>query len=238
MKKRMSAAGLGLQLTFRPVMFVIVFWSAIQLWCFFQSKPYWIHESYVNPMAFEDILDNQGIYFYGKSSFLMILAATLIIPKNKAAYTLRRLRISEKELTAGWALVFSGYYLVSWAVQLLLTMGMFRAYAGTAGLDALDYFQASYRSRYLHLLLPLGEPWGYIRNGMICLGWGTMGALIGRHCRHGAKPYMVIAPVILTLMFLPGEMASQTADIWFCVLMVLLVSLQRWMIREVERDED
>ena len=238
MKKRMSGAALGLRLTFWPVIGVILAWSGLQVWGFMRSEYFWAAESYVNPMAFEDILDNQDVFFYGKLSFLMILGMTLIAPKNKASYTLRRLRISERELTVGWALVFSGYYLLSWAVQLGLTMILFRIYGKRVEVEAMDYFLACYRGRYLHLLLPLGEPWGYARNIVMCLGWGSMGALTGRYCRHGGKPFMAVALVILTLMFLPGEMASRITDIWFCVLMIVLVCVQILMIREVERNED
>ena len=234
----MSSAALGLRLTFWPVMAVILMCSALQVWSFFRSEYLWIQENYVNPLNFEDVLDNLRVAHHGKFSFLLILSMTLIAPRNKASYTLRRLRISENEVTVQWALLFSGYYLLSWAVQLLLSMVLFRIYAQATGLEALDYFLACYRSRYLHLLLPLGEPWGYVRNVFICLGWGTMGALIGRYCRHGGKPFMVVALVILTLIFLPAEMASQTGDIGVCVLMTILVVVQICMIREVERNEN
>ena len=238
MKKRMSSAALGLRMTFWPVMAVIVIFSAMQLWSFWRTEIYWIEDVYSPQMAFEEILDGQRVAYHGKFSFMMILSMTLIAPRNKASYTLRRLRISENEVTVQWALLFSGYYLISWAVQLLLTMYMFRAYAPVAELEPLDYFLAVYRSRYLRILLPLGEPWGYVRNVLICLGWGTMGSLVGRYARHGGKPFMGIALVILTVMFLPADMASQITDIWFCVLMAVLVVIQICMIREVERNED
>ena len=238
MKKHMSSAALALRMTFRPVLAVLVIWSGLQLWSFFRSEAFWTVANYSSPMAFEDILDNHRVFFYGKVSFLMILYMTLVIPKNKACYTLRRLRISEGALTFGWGLVFSGYYLLSWALQLLLTMGMFRIYAQAAGLEALDYFRACYRGRYLHLLMPLGEPWGYVRNTMICLGWGFMGALTGHYSRHGGKPFLLVALVILTALFLPANMASQASDIVFCVIMGILVAVQLWLIREVERNED
>lgn len=238
MKKRMSGAGLALQLTFWPVVAVILVWSVFQIKSFFQSESFWIYGEYAQQMAFEDVLDNHRIFFYGKLSFLMIFAMTLVAPRNQASYTLRRLRISENELTLSWALVFSGYYLLSWAVQLGLTMGMFRCFSSVTNLEAMDYFLACYRGRYLHLLLPLGEPWGYVRNIVMCLGWGSMGALIGRYSRHGGKPFMAVALIIVTLFFLPADMASQTGDIWFCACTVLLAAIQVYLIREAERDED
>lgn len=238
MKKRMSGAALALRLTFWPVAAVILVGSVLQIWSFFRSECFWVYDSYSNSMAFEDVLDNHQVSFYGKFSFLMIFSMTLIAPRNKAAYTLRRLRISENELTLSWALIFSGYYLLSWAVQLGLTMGMFRCFSSVTNLEAMDYFLACYRGRYLHLLLPLGEPWGYARNIVMCLGWGSMGALIGRYCRHGGKPFMAVALIIVTLFFLPTDMASQTGDIWFCACTVLLAAIQVYLIWEAERDED
>lgn len=238
MKKRMSAAALGLQLTFWPVMAAIVMCSVLQVLCFFHSDYLWTQESYVNHTAFEWILDQERVGFYGKFGFLMILSMTLIAPRNKAAYTLRRLRISENELTLQWALLFSGYYLISWMVQLLLSMVFFRIFAGATGMDAMDYFLAVYRSSYLRCLLPLGEPWGYVRNVCFCLGWGAMGALVGRYCRHGGKPFMVIALVLVTLFFQPLGMAEQSRDIALCLFTALAVAVQVVLIREVERDEN
>jgi hypothetical protein len=238
MKKRMSGAALALQQTFWPVMAVIVVWSVLQGWSFLRSDVFWIQEYYDSPMAFEDVLGNHRVAWFGKFSFLMIFSMTLVVPKNKATYTLQRLRISENELTLGWALIFSGYYLLSWAVQLGLTVGMFRVFSNTVNQEAMDYFLACYRSRYLHLLLPLGEPWGYVRNIVICLGWGAMGALVSRYSRHGRKPIMAIALIVMTLSFLPQEMASRTLDQWLCGLTVIMIVIQCLMIREVERNED
>lgn len=238
MKKRMSSAALGLQLTFWPVMAAIAMCSAFQLWSFFRTEYLWEMDGYVNYLTFEELLDNHRVAYHGKSSFLLILGMILIAPKNKACYTLQRLRISENELTAQWALLFAGYFLLSWAVQLGLCMVLFRIYANAVGLKAMDFFLASYRSRYLHLLLPLGENWGYGRNVLLCLGWGTMGALTGRYLRHGGKPFMAIALVIGTLMFLPSDMASEPGDIILSVVLVLAAAIQLYLIREVERNED
>lgn len=238
MKKRMSGAALALQLTFWPVMAVILIWSALQVWSFLRSECFWVVESYANPMAFEDVLDNHRVAWFGKFSFLMIFSMTLVVPKNKATYTLQRLRISENELTISWAMVFSGYYLLSWAVQLGLCVGMFRSFAEVTNLEAMDFFLACYRGRYLHLLLPLGEPWGYARNIAICFGWGAMGALVSRYSRHGGKPFMAIALIVMTQAFLPPEMASRTLDQWLCGLTVIMIVIQCLMIREVERNED
>ena len=99
MKKRMSSAALGLRMTFWPVMAVIVIFSAMQLWSFWRTEIYWIKDVYSPQMAFEEILDGQRVAYHGKFSFMMILSMTLIAPRNKASYTLRRLRISENEVT-------------------------------------------------------------------------------------------------------------------------------------------
>lgn len=243
MKKRMSAAALGLRLTALWAAIVILLTAAVQLGLFWRMKYVWGDPDSMNYhiWGFEWILDGKKIALAGKMSWPALLAA-VVMPccsgRNKAVYTLRRLRISENGVTFDWAALFSGYFLLSWAAQLAVVIGMFRLYAGNSGWNAMDLFLTAYRSAYFHTLLPLSEPWGYARNIVLCLSWGTMGSLLARYMRHGGKPFLAVAMVILGGFFLPGEMASASGDIWCCLLMTVLVCIQVWLIREVEAYED
>lgn len=243
MKKRMSAAALGLRLTALWAIGAIVLAAAVQMGLFWQTNYIWSDPDSVNyhSIGFEWLLDNEYVALAGKLSWLAVLAA-VVLPccsgRNKAVYTLRRLRVSEKEVTFDWALLFSGYFLLSWAAQLAAVLGMFWLYFNNFAHDPMDLFLASYRSAYFHTLLPLAEPWGYGRNILLCLGWGIMGSLIARYMRHGGKPFMVVAMVFAAGFTLPMEMASITGDVLCSFLMIAMVCVQLWLIREVEKNED
>lgn len=239
MKKRLSAAGLGLRLTAAPVAAVILAASLLQIWSFYRTEYLWSGE--LGNAGFEWILDEEGVGLWGKLSFIGILVVTVgrtCSARNRASYTLRRLRIREGEVTFLWAVIFSGYFLVSWAVQLGLVLWMYVQYAAQVGTDGIGLFAASYRSAYFHLLLPLEETLGYLRNILICVGWGGMGAMMARYMRHGGKPFMAVALILVTGFFLPGEMASMSTDIVLCVAICAMVIVHILINRGWGRDED
>lgn len=169
MKKRTSVSALGLRLTLWPVIGIVLLCAGLQYAVYLRTMVQWDSSSYI---SFEWLLDHEGIYTLGKCSFLLILLVTLIAPRNQARYTLARLRISEGEIALHWSLVFAGWYLLSWAAQLLTVLLLFRQFAPLAELEPLDFFLACYRSRYLRCLLPLGSGWALARTILLCLGWG------------------------------------------------------------------
>lgn len=235
MKKRTSVSALGLRLTLWPVIGIVLLCAGLQYAVYLRTMVQWDSSSYI---SFEWLLDHEGIYTLGKCSFLLILLVTLIAPRNQARYTLARLRISEGEIALHWSLVFAGWYLLSWAAQLLTVLLLFRQFAPLAELEPLDFFLACYRSRYLRCLLPLGSGWALARTILLCLGWGATGALTGLYTRHGGKPYMALILVIVTIVLLPLDMASLARDVWMCIEMLTLVILQIFQIRKEMRNED
>ena len=242
MRKRASVVGLGLRMTVVPVCAVILAASLLQVWLFLRTDYIWVNPEHAwSAYSFEYILDEQMVGNVGKLSFLGIMCVLVLRcsqQKGKFSYTLRRLRIRENEITAIWLLVFSGYFLISWAVQLGLVLWMFTQYATAADWGKIDLFVASYRSAYFHTLLPLSEPWGWWRNAMLCLSWGTMGALICRYMRHGGKPFMALMLVGASVVAMPSDVATKVNDIISIILLVGVVIVQIVLTLEVERNED
>lgn len=241
MRKRASAAALGIRLTAMPVFAAILVASILQVVAFLVSQTYWTSEVYDWAYSFDMILEEKFVAFTGKMSFLGIMAVlgvTAGSAKSRIGYTIRRLRIGENELTGIWALIFSGYFLISWGVQLALVLGMLARYAQVTGWGAMELFTSSFRSDYFHMLLPLAEPLGYVRNVFLCLGWGTMGALLGRSARHGGKIHMAFALIVISAVLLIPEVATASADVMLCVAMVVIILVQTTMIKGVEQNED
>lgn len=235
MKKRMSVSALGVRLTLWPVVYILVLCTGLQWAAYFRTVIQWANEGY---QVFQWLLDHQWVDFWGKMSFPLILAVTLLAPRHQSRYTLSRLRLCQWELTARWALVFSGWFFLSWAVQLLTVMGMFRLFAPVMELEPMDFFLACYSSRYLRCLLPMGSGWAFARNILMCLSWGMTGALTGLYTRCGGKPFMALVVAIGTLVLLPSGVASLTGDVWMCIVMLALVAAQIAMAREVTRNAD
>lgn len=242
MRKRLIAAGLGLRLTSIWAAGIILLTSAVQVWLFLRTEYLWsdMADNW-NIQSFEWVLDEEGIALVGKLSFVLLLGA-VVLPcasvRNRNAYTLRRLRIGENQVTAIWALIFSGYFLISWAVQLGVVLWMASCYARVAGMGVMDLFVAAYRSTYFHTLLPLAEIWGYVRNGVICLSWGAMGSLIARYVRHGGKSFLAVGMVVLTGWLLPTDMATAGNDIMLSVLLLAMVGLQIYLMVGGGANED
>lgn len=241
MRKRASAASLGIRLTALPVFAAILIASILQVAAFVVSKPYWTSELHDWAYSFDMILEEESVAFHGKLSFIWIMAAlgaTAGSAKSRIGYTVRRLRISENELTVIWALIFSGYFLISWGVQLALVLGMFARYAQVTGWGAMELFTSSFRSGYFHMLLPLAEPLGYVRNIFLCLGWGTMCSLLGRLARHGGKVYMAFVLIGISAVLPFSYVATAGEDVMLCIAMVVINLVQIGMLQEVERNED
>lgn len=241
MKKRMSAAALALRLTALPGFLVTVLTAAVQIGLFLSTRYAWSSEDGWDLWSFEQIVESEGVALAGLLGFV-VMFVVLVLPccslRNRNVFTLRRLKVSEKELTAIWAAVFSGYFLMAWAVQLGLMIGLYAVYAREAGSDAMGLFLAAYRSSYFHTLLPLAEVWGYVRNVALCLGWGTLASLMARHMRHEGKPYMLAVLVILTGWLLPKEMASADSDILLIILTAVVLACQIAAIQGGEENED
>lgn len=237
MKKTMSTAALGLRLTAGPVLGMMVLMAAAQALLFWRSQPMWIQENAWENLLFELVIDSEGIAFVGRMGFVNIFCM-MVVACNSGKYTVRRLRVTETHLSVVWGLVFAGWMLIMWGLQVAVILVFYGIFAAHTGAGPMTLFLAAYRSTWLHTLLPLAEGWGYVRNVAVCLGWGMIGSLVARYMRHGGKPWMPAVLFVVTGWMIPWEMASLEKDI---ALMVLLAALAGWMVMVNlggEEDED
>lgn len=235
MKRYTSTAGLAIRLTWLQVLVYIGALCACQ-WAAF------LFVDNAAGQALEYRLDNwpMGAGRMGMMGMLLMLHSFLKGGKGSQFHiTLKRLSISELSVAAVWTLVFAGWFLIYWVAQLGILFGMYanyvRAYGGSENL----LFTVAMRSKYFHYLLPLYEPWGFVRNAVLCLAFGSFTALGGMNARNGRWNPLCLAFLMMIpwALLTPQSVATQGADIAVSVIALICVIWDwiwtwRWMRNE------
>lgn len=233
MKRYTSAAGLAVKLTWRQVAVYIL------ALCFFQ----WVAFLNVNNAAshaLEYRLDNWPMGIGGIGITVMVIFLSNFLGSSKVSsfkYTLKRLSLSEKTVTAVWALVFAGWFLLYWAVQIAMMFGMYANYVSAYGGSENLLFVVAMRSKYFHHLLPLYEPLGFIRNIAMCLAYGSFTALGAQNYRNGRSWPLFLFIISPNSLIVPRPLANQWMDCFAVVCIIVLVIwdwiwTERWMRNE------
>lgn len=220
MRKITSIASLGLRLTWLRVAGVAAATGLAQWLCFAGENA---------GAALESRMDGAPA-FIGRMGYLALLLAlyyTMSAGKGGGMdMTLRRLPVSEWTVTAVWSLLFAGYYLMYWAMQIGLCLGMYGRAVHTHGAAENLLFVAGFRSEWFHELLPLREPWGFARNVALALGFGSFAALGARNARRGRWNPLCLCWLMAIgwALLSQGTMATRTADVTFILLSLFCVA--------------
>ena len=236
MKRYTSAAGLAIRLTWMQVLVYIGTLCAFQ-WIAF------LNVNNVSGQALEFRLDNlpMGSGKLGMVAMMLMLHGSLKGGKgSQYNITLKRLSLSQLSLAAVWTLVFAGWFLLYWAAQLLNLFGMYANYVHTYGGSENLLFTVAMRSDYFHYLLPLYEPWGFVRNGVLWLAFGSFTALGSMNARNGRWNPLCLAFVMMIpwVLFSNQSVANQWADILVAVFSLICVSWDWEWTRRWMRDEN
>ena len=223
MKRIISTAELGLRLTWVRVVVVFVL-TGIGQWLLFSRVSIGALEARLS--GYPELLGRLG-----NLALLLVIYGTLSGGRSKGMdLTLRRLSVSEWTVSILWTGLFAGYFLMYWACQIGLVLAMSAAFAEEHGAGPELLFVASFRSDYFHDLVPLREPWGFVRNGMLALGFGSFAALGSRNARRGRRSPLCLGFVmtIAWALLSQGQMANQTADVVFVLIALTCVGLD-WL---------
>lgn len=218
MKKITSLAGLALRLT---APFALGWIGAVGLGQWFR---FWqAGNDGTFDLAFEYLVERNIATLgpLGMVALVLILHFRMVGSKrSKTAYTLRRLSLSEGGVTFVFALVCIGWFLLYWAVQLGLCLGLYAMYTDKMGVVENLLFVSAFRVQYFHNVLPLYEPWALVRNGVLCLSFGSFSALSARNARNGrgASLLMYFVTVFFWVVLYPNQLANQTTDIFLSVI--------------------
>ena len=240
MKKITSAALLAIQLT----------WKAVLL-LFFIHMGLHIFEGYLELMpggvplqatfSFENLLRSAAqkvgqwwmVYLLGA-----LIGTTGPSKGSKAIYTMNRLGLSENQMTLVFGAVFTGYFLLYWAIQIAVCYGFFVWYSRFTLVGSNAWMLACWRSEWLHTLLPLGEWWGYLRNTVICLSFGFTAAIGSQLMRRGKYPFAFLVPPVLCLFLLSGRIGSGGMDILLSALLLAFTIGFFFTVKGGREDED
>lgn len=139
---------------------------------------------------------------------------------SKSVYTMNRLGLSEEQVTLVFGVVFTGYFLLYWALQIAAAYGFFLWYSRFTLVSSNSFMLACWRSEWLHTLLPLKEWWGYLRNLAICLSFGFSAAIGSQKLRHGKSPLLSVVPPVLCLFLLTGRIGDFWLDMILTVVLI------------------
>lgn len=234
MKKYTSAASLALRLTWCNVLTVFVIVGLCQ-W-------FLVYRTGFENEVFDYLLDETAAPLGIMGQLVLVGAMYFALSGqkgSKTAYTLRRLQLSEGSVTAVFALMFTGYFVLYWAFQIGMVLWLYTMYVGVMDAGQNLLFVSAFRSKYFHSLLPLYEPWAVVRNAVFCLCFGSFGALGAQNARNGRSAPLLLFFVVLIwwVILYPHEMASRTNDISMTVISIICLGIDsfwtwRWMQNE------
>lgn len=195
MKRQISCVALAARCSLLPVLGGLGAMAAAQIAIFLLQM-----NGADGAPALEAILDHWGFRMTARAA-LVCAAAAVGRPWGWSGAALRctveRLPVSRRRLTAWWAVYGVGCFALCWAAQLAAAFGLGRWYEARVLPEAAQaLFLASYRSGYLHTLLPLADTAGWAATGMLYFGLGLASAgsaAAGWQGRTNVAPLIVAA---------------------------------------------
>lgn len=238
MKKLVSAANLALNLTWKTVLGIFCAMALVEtFWVLWELMPGGVPLQAT--FGFEQLLKT-AVEGPGRTLLFFLLGslmgAAAYSKGSKSIYTFSRLGLTPMQVTLVFGGVFSLYFLLWWAVQLALCYGYFAIFSRFTLANSTTFMLACWRSEWLHLLLPLGEWTGYLRNLALCVSFGYAAAF-GAHRRIRGKGALVcLIPPILITTLVNGRVASEPT--WFLIALLLICTgVLYFMAKEGGDDE-
>lgn len=131
----------------------------------------------------------------------------------KTSYTYKRLRITEKQILF-WQAIYNGFcYFMFWIVQVLIALGLwaiYRDYALEENVNLITnqtLYLATYRSGFLHGLLPLDDWLVWLRNIIMVIASGLVTAryAISQRSKIGVGGLVILLAFYSTFPIRLGE---------------------------------
>lgn len=240
MKKVTSAALLAIKLSWAIALGLMVMGAGFQTFSVYR----WLMPGGVPLQAsfgFETMLRStvQGPGMWWMLLLLVYLTLSTASTKgSKTVYTMNRLGLSELQTTLVFGAVFSGWFLLYWAVQVGLAYAYFVWYSQFSLVSSNAFMLAAWRSEWLHILLPLGEWWGYLRNVVICLSFGFSAAFGTQLLRRGKLALAGLVPPLLCAVMLNGRIGEAMTNIGLMVLLAAFTVGYFFVVKGGREDED
>lgn len=241
MKKVTSAALLALKLTWKAALLVFLLAAGIQTFSVYR----WLMPDGVPlqvTFGFETLLRSaaQPAGKWMMWILMILLSVSAAAGKgSKTTYTMNRLGLSENTVTLIFGGVFTGYFLLYWAVQLAAAYGFFVWFSRFSLVSSNAFMLACWRSEWLHLLLPLREWWNYLRNLVLCISFGYSAAFASQCARHGKQSIGYLLPIfLLSSVMLEGRIGSHVQNIALTVILAGFIVGSWFVLKGGWEDED
>lgn len=193
-------------------------------------------------IGLEGLLSRSGIYLV----FIFVLIQTIGIlsdagveKESKVGYTLRRLSVSEKTVVLWHWGYNSVCYLMLWWVQVLTALGLCLWYVKAAPAGVVNHqtiMLACYRNIPLHLLFPLADILGWLRNLSLVVSLGLLTAKFPYLSRRGKNNSWSI--VLMLVCCLPTNSSSPQADVMVIAIALLVCVVSTATLLRGEDMED
>ena len=180
-----------------------------------------------------DLIDSSRIYYVYLLATALTMALMLSVcsfGSAKPRYTLARLSVSEKTVMYWhWLAAFLVLILLwLWQIMLVFALALWHSAVAEAGyVSHQSIYLATFRSQFLHSLLPLEDVSRFARNVVMAICMGGVCATGAHNVRRGKKP---IAPIMLIAVF-GGIFRAEHFEIsyegfvMFVFILVLVISM-------------
>ena len=160
---------------------------------------------------------------------------------SRHSYTLRRLRVSEREIVRIQALYNSLCYLLLWCAQILISYLLSKLYL--AGSDSQTrseqiHFLAYYRSAFLHSILPLNAWLLWARNLILCAALGICSAAVPYILRRGRTTIWIYLLTLATLLLFVRRLEEQSLQLFLLGISLACAALAILQVRRQEVLDD
>ena len=242
MREHTSVLWLMIQSTFWKVLALLAGTAAVQAFLFQWA----VQQLSANHYGLEQALTQGQAARIAGIGFLVLTAVLCMTGaergSEKTGYTLQRLSISEKTVLF-WQAIYNGScYLLLWASQVLVMMGLAQWYtriAEPAMVTSQTVFLAFYRHEYLHGLLPMVEIEHWVRNLVLLIGLGLSSAYFTYAQRRRWKKGEWVTMVLVVLLFFCDHVNSGGMEVLVIVITIACIVKILWKLgREGEAHEE
>ena len=173
----------------------------------------------------------------------LAVSIVLVLPgcefKAKTTYTIKRLQVSERACFFWQVLCSMMMYLLVYAVQLAVIIGLSKYYVDHVPEELVgnqSIFLMFYRSEFLHSLLPLADIRIWVRNILLLLGFSFAVAGYSYHQRRKKHPMALYWMVTCSTFFFRQEIAGFSNAMLLSLVSLIVITKLLFNVLAVEEE--
>lgn len=245
MKKYISVFGLIARGSIYKIIlcFILMMASEILLFSIKLENAINLHSMGFSMSQLENLIDNSFIKWVFSLGFILVTLNLCVMGteygNSQTSYTIKRLRISERNVFFCQAVYNTIIFISLWAVQALTVFILCLRYVHTSPEEVIGnqtVFLAFYRNDLLHNILPLSDILVWIRNIFIALGLGFTSAEFTYKQRRKKLGATVIAFALYTICFFSKELINTFNS--YLTIIVSIIIIGETLYTVYKKDEE